>query len=140
MKSIKDDLQKKKNLRSDGICFARLTCHINFKELYPSNTQDYKYSYFHIFLTESKEVFLKKNVNSSKLLLAETITSPAEWPTSTWSRNMTAYRDHPTAIKVPFDLPESSIKDRASYTEINVLYRTRSTVVFPRKEGCMKGM
>ena len=120
LKPIKDDLQKKENLRSDGICFARLTCHINFKQLDPSNTQDYKYSYFHILPTESREVFLKKNVNSSKFLLAETFTGPADWATSTRSRNISAYWDHPTAMKVPFDLAESSIKDKASDAEMNL--------------------
>ena len=110
------DCLKEAEAHHDGIKYAKLLSIFNFSSLDPALTTNYQFSWYHMFPTSSIEV----TIDNKKKAFHSTFLGSSNWAMKTDPDDIAKYWNHITAIKDPFDLSESTIRDKHSEAEINI--------------------
>ena len=122
LKTVNDHMEDVTKIRSDGIYYAKLYSNINFESVDPAHTTNYKFNWYHLLPVKAKTVVVSKAGDDPKTThqLHSTFVGQSDWTTSKTSKNNNENWEHPNAIPDPFDLVESTIKDKNCDNQINI--------------------
>ena len=109
-------------IRSDGISYAKLCSNINLNSVDPEHITDYNFNWCHLLPVKAKTVIVSKAGVHPKVnhQLYSTFVGQSDWTTSKTSKNNNENWEHLNATPDPFDLVESTIKDKNCDAEINI--------------------